>query len=164
MKKVQFSVVQQFTSGFQSLKWIWDRNQPFSSKNAKFGSFLTLFEFFCKHWKAELFWFWKVLLWYWFWKSRNLGYWQMLKFDFNILKVNIEAIAWPLLCLNRPFYRDFNGTLSVQIHPEMAEKARCQFAWSLLWPCLLRPFWPQRHLLSALYNRKESVFLLSNLF
>ena len=139
-KKVKFTAVQQFTSGFQSLKWTWDGNHPHSSKNAKFGSYFTLFVFFWKHWKPELFWFWKLLFWFQCWKSRNLGYWQMLNFDFKSLKVKKNPTPWPFLGLKRPFYGDFNDIFLVQIHLKMAEKAKCQFRWPLLWPWFLHLF------------------------
>ena len=64
---------------------------------------------------------------------------QMLNFHFKSLKVKNEPIAWPYLCLKRPFHGDFRGTLSVQIWAKMAEKARCQFPWPSFWPCKLVP-------------------------
>ena len=84
-----------------------------------------------------MFWFWKLLFWYWFLKSRNLGDWQMLNFDFKNLKMKNVLIAWPYLCLKPPFYGVFSGIFANQIGPKTAEKAKCQFPWPLFWPCKL---------------------------
>ena len=92
-------------------------------------------------------------------KSRNLGDWQTLNIDFKSLKVKYEPIAWPFLCLKRPFYGDFSGIFINYIGPKTAEKARCQFPWPLFWPCKFSVFKHQRHLWTALYNRaKNSIY------
>ena len=67
-----------------------------------------------------------------------------------------EPIAWPNLCLKRPFYGDFSGVFVIQIQPKTAEKAKCQFPWPLFWPCKFSAFKHQRHLWTALYNRAKS--------
>ena len=98
-------------------------------------------EYIWKHWKSELFWFWKLLFWFlnhfYSQKSRNLGDSQMLNFHFKILKIKNVLIAWPYLCLKRPFYGVFSGIFANQIGPKTAEKAKCQFPWPLFWPCKL---------------------------
>ena len=91
-----------------------------------------------------------------YWKSRNLGDWQMLNFDFKNLKMKNVLIAWPYLCLKPPFYGDFSGIFINYIGPKTAEKARCQFPWPLFWPCKFSVFKHQRHLWTALYNRAKS--------
>ena len=94
-------------------------------------------DFFWKHWNPELFTFWFLVFFNYIWKSRNLGYSQSSHFDLKSLKIKIEPTSWPFLCLKRPFYGVSNDIFVVQIHPKMAEKAKCQFSWPLLWPWFL---------------------------
>ena len=77
-----------------------------------------------------------------------------------ILKTKIDPMSWPFLGLKQPFHGDFNGIFAVQIDPKMAEKARCQFAWPLLWPSLSRPFYPSA-IYYQLYTTAKKAFLLA---
>ena len=91
-----------------------------------------------------MFWFWKLLFWFlnhfYSQKSCNLGYSQSSNFYLKSLKIDNVPRAWHYICLKRPFQCVSNGIFVVQIQPKLAEKARCQFAWPLLWPCKFQSF------------------------